>query len=282
MVTVMLDWITLTHRLWNQHDHLTPVIIGRVCGSNAVPSRHRTGALGWRAPQAFVGLYDSGMLIVEATSSMAQVVAERIADVIPHDGLSVARIDLQATIWVADADAIITTTVPNSRYKCTIMRELYGRGCTLYVGAPASDARLRVYNKTAESGIAPEGGGEWLRFELQLRNKYADRAWASWRNRAQGGLLCEYVRKMLDERCYRLVRDSVEYDDAPILDEETDDDWIERRLYWLRHTVVPALRRLALYDENMRKELGLAICAIMGVDEIHIKNGSELGVAKED
>lgn len=266
MVPVLVDWITVTHRDWAQYDHLTPVVIGMVCGDDAIPFRHRTGARGYRGNSAFVGFYDSGMMLIEATGCMAQAVADRVAKIPGQESMSVARIDLQATVWVADADSIITTVVPSRRYRCTIVRELYTRGCTLYVGAPASDARLRIYNKTAESGNAPAEGGEWLRVELQLRNRYADRAYLSWRKRAQGGLLNEYVRKMLDERTYRIVRDAIEHGEEQMLDQDTENDWVMRRLYWLEHTVVPALKRLALHDEWVRREIGIAFSVIMGLD----------------
>jgi len=160
----------------------------------------------------------------------------------------------------------VATTVPSRRYKCTLIRNLYDKGCTLYVGAPSSDARLRMYNKSVESGQYPSEGGEWLRIELQLRNKYADRAWVNWRKRAQGNFLLEWLRKMADMRTYLMVKEAIEHGDEPAIDQDTDDDWVTRRLYWLQHTVVPALRRLALHDEYTRRQVALALNDIMGVD----------------
>jgi len=265
MIPVLVDWITVTHRDWHKWDHLTPVLIDRCLRGQVREGKHQTGARGWYGDKAFVGSWDNGMLLVQASSAWAQVVADRIADIIPQDGMSVARIDLQATMWVADADAIITTTVPCKRYKCTLIRPVYERGCTLYVGAPSSDARLRMYNKSVESGQYPPEGGEWLRIELQLRNRYADRAWINWRKRTQYALLLEYLRKMTDERTYRMVREAIDHGDEPTIDQDTDDDWITRRLYWLQYTVVPALRRLALHDDYTRCQVALALADIMGV-----------------
>ena len=265
MIPVLIDWITVTHKEWHKWEHLTPVLIDRCLKGEIREGRHPNGAKGWYSDRAFVGVWDNGMLLVQASSHWAQVVADRIADVIPQDGMSVARLDLQATVWVADADAIVATTVPSKRYKCTLMRNLYDRGCTLYIGSPSSDARMRLYNKSAESGQYPPEGGEWLRVELQLRNRYADRAWVNWRKRAQGNLLLEYLRKMTDMRTYMMIRDAIDHGDEPVIDQDTDDDWITRRLYWLQHTVVPALRRLALHDEYTRKQVALALSDIMGV-----------------
>jgi len=266
MVPVLIDWITVTHREWNKWEHLTPVLLNRCIRGEVHEGKHPTGARGWYGERVFIGMWDNGMLLVQASSHWAQVVADRIAEVIPSEGMSVARLDLQATVWVADADAIVATTVPSRRYKCTLIRNLYDKGCTLYVGAPSSDARLRMYNKSVESGQYPSEGGEWLRIELQLRNKYADRAWVNWRKRVQGNFLLEWLRKMADMRTYLMVKEAIEHGDEPAVDQDTDDDWVTRRLYWLQHTVVPALRRLALHDEYTRRQVALALNDIMGVD----------------
>jgi hypothetical protein len=179
----------------------------------------------------------------------------------------VARIDVQATLAVHDADAIIRTTVPSRRYKSTLIQSVYESGATLYVGAPSSDARLRLYNKSAESGEYPEGGGEWLRAELQLRNRYADRMYAACLGSAIGGTALEFVRRMGDNNLYRLLRDNTsDAADAPYWDEDSDLDWVGRRIHWLVHCVVPALRKLVLHDEQTRREVGIALARIMDYD----------------
>jgi hypothetical protein len=176
----------------------------------------------------------------------------------------VARIDVQATLAVHDADAIIRTTVPSRRYKSTLVQTLYGPGATLYVGAPSSDARLRLYNKSAESGEYPDGGGEWLRAELQLRNRYADRMYAACLGGAMGGTALEFVRRMGDNNLYRLLRDTTDsIVDAPYWDEDSDLDWVGRRIHWMVHCVVPALRKLVLHDPETRREVGIALARIM-------------------
>jgi hypothetical protein len=176
----------------------------------------------------------------------------------------VARIDVQATLAVHDADAIIRTTVPNRRYKSTLIQTVFGKGATLYVGAPSSDARLRLYNKSAESGEYPDGGGEWLRAELQLRNRYADRMYAAFLGGAIGGTALEFARRMGDNNLYRLLRDNTSNTaEAPYWDEDEDLDWITRRIHWLVHCVVPALRKLVLHDPETRREVGIALARIM-------------------
>lgn len=71
------------------------------------------------------------------------------------ESYSVARMDLQVTMTSLDADYMIEYIQPSKVYKATKIVNLNGKGTTLYVGAPTSNLRLRVYNKTAESGIAP-------------------------------------------------------------------------------------------------------------------------------
>jgi hypothetical protein len=123
---------------------------------------------------------------------------------------------------------------------------------------------LRVYNKTAESEEYPETGGEWLRVELQCRNRYADRLYRAHLAGALPGTFLEYLRAMADEWLYRLVRDAVDDPDAPVWDEDTEPhDWVARRARWIEDTVVPALRRLALHNEEGRALVAGAIRDIM-------------------
>jgi hypothetical protein len=200
----------------------------------------------------------------QASGSWAHAIARKLDRLLPVEGRSVARIDVQATLAVHDADAIIRTTVPNRRYKGTLIQTVFGKGATLYVGAPSSDARLRLYNKSAESGEYPEGGGEWLRAELQLRNRYADRMYNAFLSGAVGGTALEFVRRMGDNNLYRLLRDNTsDAADAPYWDEDSDLDWVGRRIHWLVHCVVPALRKLVLHDPETRREVGLALARIM-------------------
>lgn len=80
-------------------------------------------------------------------------------------------------------------------------------GQTLYVGSPKSDARLRIYDKASEQGIAPEqreGYSDWTRFELQLRGDVARVAYSQLKKYAEGlglvsslaALFASYIRSM--------------------------------------------------------------------------------------
>ena len=264
MVDWKVDWITITVPDWHNHDAMTPVLLGELMAGNVSQGRHPSGALGWYGRSCFLGAWDNGRLIYQASGSWAHAIVRKLDRLLPVDGRSVARIDVQATLAVHDADAIIRTTVPNRRYKSTLIQTVFGKGATLYVGAPSSDARLRLYNKSAESGEYPSDGGEWLRAELQLRNRYADRMYAACLGSAIGGTALEFVRRMGDNNLYRLLRDNTsDAADAPYWDEDSDLDWVGRRIHWLVHCVVPALRKLVLHDPETRREVGLALARIM-------------------
>jgi len=266
-VNVAVDWLTVTHIDGVSLDAYTPVLVDRLMRGQAERWKHRTGAYGWRAPQVFIGAYDNGRLIIEASGVMAQVAIPVVAGILPVDGLSVARLDAQATVAVPDADRMIRSIVPPRRYKCSVIQNLWEPGATLYVGAPSSDRRLRVYNKSAEAGEYPVQGGQWLRVEVQARNKYADRLYRSYLAGALAGTYLEYVRAMADDTLYRLLRDSISDPTAPIWDADTEsDDWVARRARWLADTVVPALRRLALQsDEGRRLTLDAVRDIIRGI-----------------
>jgi hypothetical protein len=54
---------------------------------------------------------------------------------------------------------------------CVDISSVLGAGRTLSFGSPASDFRLRVYDKAAERGLDDR---DWLRFEFQCRKERAD------------------------------------------------------------------------------------------------------------
>jgi hypothetical protein len=74
----------------------------------------------------------------------------------------------------------------------------------------------------------------------------------------------EYVRAMADDVLYRLLRDSVCDLSAPVWDEDDDgQDWVARRARWLRETIVPALRKLALHSDEGRQLIDEAVRDIL-------------------
>jgi DNA relaxase NicK len=152
-----------------------------------------------------------------------------------------------------DADYMIEYIQPPKVYKATKVVNINEKGTTLYVGAPTSRVRLRVYNKTAESGIVPDSGGEYVRFELQCRNQYADKAFVAFRNNMARSFYLMILKRMVDSYTFRLVEGAIRSADEELFTDDfpvSKDDPISRKKRWLEQSVLPALRRLLVEDKD--------------------------------
>jgi len=107
------------------------------------------GYRGFMLDNLYIGDNGDRMMLM-ASGAKAQEAIKLIDTKWP--GLSVARLDIQLTIYVADADSVIRGIMPATAYKSVRLTNLNERGSTLYVGSPKSRCRLRVYNKTAQLG----------------------------------------------------------------------------------------------------------------------------------
>jgi hypothetical protein len=164
---------------------------------------------------------------------------------------SVARFDAQVTFKVDDADRVIVFASPKKRYKAMRMSAVFDRGDTLYVGSPKSAYRLRIYNKTAQSGIAPDEG-EYIRFEITFRNSLADTAYKSYLEGDIDLYFLGYLGQMIDEVTFNLVKYILFKDMAaePRLFEKEDDEGTEKTKMWLENVVIPCLQKLYLRDPD--------------------------------
>lgn len=210
------------------------------------------GARARKGNHGSVGVWDDGRVLVVATGSDADGVARAIRTV-DVEGRSIARLDLQATLPYAGADELIQKLEPSGRYQAVRYHAVNRRGHTLYVGAPSSAARLRVYNKTAEAGIVAPDGSELVRYELQCRDKYADAAYRALLAGAEDEYFMHWLRKMLRDtdvlnRVSAMLRTG-EYDYS-VQTATVDDEWIKRRKLWFETTVAPALRKLLAVEPD--------------------------------
>ena len=144
------------------------------------------GAEGYQSGGIFVGRFPGGRWLITASGSEAEVPWIFLDSIDDADDISVARVDLQMTLHTRDADYVINQITPASRYKATRIVPINSRGTTLYIGSPASDKRLRIYNKSAQLG-EDAAVAELLRVELQLRNAHADTALAAARTNSKEG-----------------------------------------------------------------------------------------------
>jgi hypothetical protein len=205
------------------------------------------GYRGFLKDNIFIG--DNGdRLLIQATGASA----DSALSLVNHQwqGLSVARIDLQITVLVADADSIIRGSTPPISYKAVRMINLGERGSTLYVGAPKSRCRARIYNKTAESGEQRTDGQERLRIELQLRDSYADRALVNLKAGTGDMFFRYYISRMTDHYITNLVDKAFANSNMLSMIETSSQKSDDTRKEWLEHSVMPALVKLAVYDRE--------------------------------
>jgi hypothetical protein len=209
------------------------------------------GYAGFLKDNFFIG--DNGdRVLFQATGSRAE-------DIIPliettWAGLSVARLDIQLTVLVADADAVISRVFPSKAYKAVRMLNLGERGATLYVGSPKSRVRLRMYNKTAESGESLVSGMERMRIELQLRDEYADRGLINLKAGAGDMFFRYYVTRMTDGYTTAIVDRAFKDSDMLAMVETCTEKSDDTRKAWLEHSVIPAIMKLAAYDKPFVKD----------------------------
>jgi hypothetical protein len=180
---------------------------------------------------------------------------------------SVARFDAQVTFPVDDADRTIMFASPRKRYKSMRITSVSERGETLYVGSPTSAYRLRVYNKTAQSGIQPEQG-EYIRFEITFRNTLADSAYKAYIEGDMRAYFLGYLSQMVDEVTYNVVRHILDKDMTiePRVFETEEDKGIDKTKIWLENVVMPCVQKLYLRDPDYVKILIERLDKIIGDD----------------
>jgi DNA relaxase NicK len=151
---------------------------------------------------------------------------------------------------------VIVFTSPKKRYKAMRVSAVFDRGDTLYVGSAKSAYRLRIYNKTAQSGIAPDEG-EYIRFEITFRNSLADTAYKAYLEGDMDLYFLGYLGQMVDEVTYNLVKHILfkNMTVEPRLFENEKDEGIERTKIWLENVVIPCIQKLHLRDPDYTAKL---------------------------
>lgn len=79
-------------------------------------------------------------------------------------------LDLDAIASCVDAGEVVSRYKFSDEFKRKLLQDGSVQGRTLYFGSPASDTRVRIYDKAAEQRVA----GPWVRVELQSRNDRAE------------------------------------------------------------------------------------------------------------
>lgn len=173
---------------------------------------------------------------------------------VDHEDMHYSRIDVQATVWYTEEQQDIAKEVYNGlcsvragnerpfRGKCYLITGSDG-GDTIYIGAPTSRQRCRIYNKAKQAEV--EHYNRAWRYEITLRDDLA-REWAVSR-RSSGIPAEEYCVKTvcawLAQRGVRVPGLDVEHNLVMPKTRARPTD-VEAKLRWLREQVAPSLKWL--------------------------------------
>lgn len=132
-------------------------------------------------------------------------------------------------------------------------------GFSIYVGAPSSDRRLRVYNKSAEQKLP---FGQWFRAELQLRRKVSTVISRAFSQNTMGNLhntawsTISQIVPHLQSADFREFGRDTDVVGVPSIPRETDTE------KWLIQSIAPAIARFR--HENPESKALLALRRALG------------------
>lgn len=250
-----VDWISgtlpreaLDDQVW-LHDNLHALEQVQALG-NTYKRRSLLGFDGWESGGCFVGSND--------TMHYAQFAGKYANDaytMLDHPKVHISRIDLQITVQY-DIELIKegryqyarairhNKGLPEHRRRRIHLYAGSDGADTVYLGAPSSDMRGRVYNKAKQSGDATYDRA-W-RYEVVYRNAYAYSVFG--RIITEAASPTKFIlSSVLDWYHQRgiTVLDVVNDGSGGIEPPKTPRTDVERKLRWVRNQVVPTIRKLA-------------------------------------
>lgn len=249
-----VDWISATlgreeidNELWLNDCLKVLSMIQRE--GNAYRARKLLGFDGWECGGCFIGSND--------TMHYAQFAghhADTAYIFMEHPKVHISRIDLQVTVQYSEelpkegrlqyAYAVRhNKTLPEYRRRKVNLFAGSDGADTVYIGAPSSNTRARIYNKQLQSGD-PRYDRAW-RYEVVYRNEYALPVFRQLTNSVSTAttiIIPEVVSYFLTRGI--TVRGMGAWGGAAIpLPKATPSD-VERKLKWLANQVVPTIRKL--------------------------------------
>jgi len=268
-----VDWISATlgrdeidNQTW-MYDNLHALENVQRLG-NTYKRRSMLGFDGWESGGCFVGSND--------TMHYAQFAGKYANDAYPmveHPKVHVSRLDIQITVQYSIelmkegryqyARAIYHNKgLPEHRRRKIHLYAGSDGADTIYLGAPSSDTRGRIYNKAKQSGEAAYERS-W-RYEVVYRNRYADnlfRRIISEDNEAPK-LILQEVLAYYRERGV-IVLDVGTTGANAITPPKPPKSDVARKLRWVKNQVVPTIRKLAElgYAEELMEIIAEAISA---------------------
>lgn len=248
-MVALLDWFTGTFERTERVQALEPRVWAQLEGGKEFSFQGYKGvscnglvyAISWDGRRALV-----------QGSGYESSAAAALFNLLAKEGASVSRIDVQVTFEHHNADGLIAMIQPTKLYQAYRITRLDDRGSTLYIGAPKSRVRMRIYNKTAESGMRLSEDMECVRVEVQARDAYAERAWKLFKQGKLDDWINHWACKMLSDvdqqtiACYLST-----YDATSITSLKEDlESTTDRRKLWFETTVVPAMKRVLHVDPD--------------------------------
>jgi len=272
-VYVGVDWISATLSREELDDQVwladcLHALYGIQMLGNTIKRRSLLGFDGWESGGCFVGSNE--------TMHYAQFAGKYANDAyhfVEHPKVHISRIDLQITVQY-DIELIKegryqyaraihhNKSLPPHRQRKIHLYAGSDGADTVYIGAPSSDMRGRLYNKDKQSNELPYERS-W-RYEVVYRDKHADsvfRQLIAISGTATEFILQEVVRWYAERGIVVLdVRNDGGNTTSVPKSPATD---VARKLRWIKNQVVPTIRKLAElgYAEELMEVISEAIAA---------------------
>lgn len=264
-----IDWLTLTVPI--------DVSVGEIWAQNCAAQLDSVAEQGYdlytRAMQGYYGVSAGNCFVGEREDGwICQLTGHHANDLygtVVREYCNVPRVDVQMTIQYDVMPATLGKEAYNNALRANEglstrrqrkLVEISGSdgGYTLYIGAPSSEQRGRIYNKEVQSDD-PAYERTW-RYEIVLRNDLAVQFVSNCPSEpAPRALYCKaFVLNWFDARgidVYGVKRDTRIV--LPI--KRTLPTDIEKQLHWLEKQVKPTLKRLLAtgYRDIVLERLGL-------------------------
>lgn len=241
---------------------------------NVYKKRSLLGFDGWESGGCFVGSNE--------TRHYAQFAGKYANDAfswLTHPKVHVSRIDIQVTVQY---DTELTKegryqyarainhnkTLPKHRQRSINLYAGSDGGDTIYLGAPSSDTRARIYNKDKQSG---DERYKWAwRYEIVLRNEYALPVYRQLTSEdiEVTSFITQAVVAYMGERGVSILGLGDWAGNAIQVPKSAPTD-VERKLRWVRMQVIPTIRKLAElgYAEDLMELIAEAISAARSEQE---------------
>lgn len=206
---------------------------------------------------SFVGFDERQGLLMYAAGATAHALALAL----PFEPMSVPRLDLQVTVWLAEDDQAVAARCnahhmaqrrENERQPLPRLIVGNGNGDTFYAGSRGGTGSnfVRVYDKYRRDKDRKDVYKNAWRYECELTNRRAKPAFFELKAYQFGASeIAAMVRKLAAQRYVDVPRtDGAAPFDAGLLPRPRTDD--ESRLRWLRDQVRPALDKLRASGYN--------------------------------